>query len=664
MRLFLFFLLFSITLQAQNEQSGPINLQPTTQNYIRAMAIENPSSRQVDTLIQLSISYSFTNEDTSVILGERSVEISKGHEDQAIHAKALLELGDTYRIFGNVPKGETLILEGKAIYETLGDEGQVAYADNKLGAVAVNKAEYDQAVKYYLSALEIWEKLKDSSNLTNPYINLGDAFWRLGQPDKAEEYTNKALQIAEELKQDRPRMFALNNQGLNFKALAESYSYIADTISEGAQLYKDSVDLFYDKALQNFEKAYGLAQKLNNKQSAMRHLINMATIKDAKAEYPEALKLTKEAEVLSNNLGDVSIIVLIKRNLTSLYRQTGQMAQAIAYGEEAVKLAQDNNFPGYVAGVSDQLYQAYKQTGQFDKALKNLEQYKSYQVNTLDTEKVKAIAEIEEKYQTVQKEKQILEQQNEILELEKTNSRIARQRNLYTGSAGILVLLGFLGFQINRIRRERNDKKAFAEALIYAQEEDRKRIARDLHDGVGQSLLLIKKQLEASHATSMENQRMITDTLEEVRSISRDLHPFQLEKFGLTTTLNDMVEKVGHASDIFITKEIDPVDGLLSEKAEINVFRTVQEALSNIVKHAEASAAKVTIRQEAGGIFLKIQDNGKGFDHELAVVKSKSLGLRTMYERISSIGGKLKIEKGASKGTVIEIQIPAKNKSN
>jgi signal transduction histidine kinase len=664
MRLFLFFLLFSITLQAQNEQSGPINLQPTTQNYIRAMAIENPSSRQVDTLIQLSISYSFTNEDTSVILGERSVEISKGHEDQAIHAKALLELGDTYRIFGNVPKGETLILEGKAIYETLGDEGQVAYADNKLGAVAVNKAEYDQAVKYYLSALEIWEKLKDSSNLTNPYINLGDAFWRLGQPDKAEEYTNKALQIAEELKQDRPRMFALNNQGLNFKALAESYSYIADTMSQDAQLYKDSVDLFYDKALQNFEKAYGLAQKLNNKQSAMRHLINMATIKDAKAEYPEALKLTKEAEVLSNNLGDVSIIVLIKRNLTSLYRQTGQMAQAIAYGEEAVKLAQDNNFPGYVAGVSDQLYQAYKQTGQFDKALKNLEQYKSYQVNTLDTEKVKAIAEIEEKYQTVQKEKQILEQQNEILELEKTNSRIARQRNLYTGSAGILVLLGFLGFQINRIRRERNDKKAFAEALIYAQEEDRKRIARDLHDGVGQSLLLIKKQLEASHATSMENQRMITDTLEEVRSISRDLHPFQLEKFGLTTTLNDMVEKVGHASDIFITKEIDPVDGLLSEKAEINVFRTVQEALSNIVKHAEASAAKVTIRQEAGGIFLKIQDNGKGFDHELAVVKSKSLGLRTMYERISSIGGKLKIEKGAPKGTVIEIQIPAKNKSN
>lgn len=664
MRLFILLLLFSISLQAQSDQSGPINLQPTPQNFLRAMAIENPSSRQVDTLIQLSISYSFTNEDSSVILGVRSVEISKGHDDQGIHAKALLELGDTYRIFGDVPKGEELILEGRAIYQSLEDEGQVAYANNKLGAVAVMKADYDQAVKYYLNALETWEKLKDSSNLTNPYINLGDAFWRLGQPDKAEEYTNKALQIAEALKQDRPRMFALNNQGLNFKALAESYAYIADTISAGALLYKDSVHLFYDKALQNFEKAYALAQKLNNKQSAMRHLINMATIKEGKAEYAEALKLTKQAEMLSKDLGDVSLMVLIKRNLTSLYRQTGQISKAIQYGEEAVQLAQKNEFPGYVAGVSDQLYQIYKQTGQYDKALKNLEQYKSYQVNTLDTEKVKAIAEIEEKYQTVQKEKQILTQQNEILELEKTNAKIARQRNLYSGSAGLLILFGYLGFQINRIRRERNDKKAFAEALIYAQEEDRKRIARDLHDGVGQSLLLIKKQLESSHNVTLENQTMISNTLEEVRSISRDLHPFQLEKFGLTATINDMIEKVGKASDLFITKDIEMVDGQFSEKAEINVFRTVQEALSNIVKHAEATAAKVSIHQKEGAIQLKIQDNGKGFDHELAVVKSKSLGLRTMYERISSIGGKLKIEKGSPKGTLIDIHVPISKKSN
>ncbi len=664
MRLYIVFLFFAISLQAQSDPSGPINLQATPQNFLRAMAIENPNSRQVDTLIQLSISYSFTNEDSSVILGVRSVEISKDHDDRGIHAKALLELGDTYRIFGDIPKGEELILEGRAIYQSLEDEGQVAYANNKLGAVAVNKADYNQAVQYYLSALETWEKLKDSSNLTNPYINLGDAFWRLGQPDKAEEYTNKALQIAEALKQDQPRMFALNNQGLNLKALAESYAYIADTISAGAQLYKDSVHLFYDKALQNFEKAYALAQKLNNKQSAMRHLINMATIKEGKAEYPEALELTKQAEILSKDLGDVLLMVLIKRNLTSLYRQTGQLSKAITYGEEALQLAQENELPGYVAGVSDQLYQIYKQTGQYDKALKNLEQYKSYQVNTLDTEKVKAIAEIEEKYQTVQKEKQILTQQNEILELEKSNAKIARQRNLYTGSAGLLVLLGYLGFQINRIRRERNDKKAFAEALIYAQEEDRKRIARDLHDGVGQSLLLIKKQLESSHNVTLENQTMISNTLEEVRSISRDLHPFQLEKFGLTATINDMVEKVGKASDLFITKDIEMVDGQLSEKAEINVFRTVQEALSNIIKHAEATAAKVTIHQKEGAIHLKIQDNGKGFDHELAVIKSKSLGLRTMYERISSIGGKLKIEKGSPKGTVIDIHVPISKKSN
>lgn len=662
MRLLLFFLLCSVCLQAQNGESGPIELKPLSRHFARAMAIEKPSVRQVDTLIQLSISYSYTSEDTALILGERSVAISKGHKDRGIHAKALLELGDTYRIFGDVSKGEVLILEGKAIYQSLGDRDQVAYADNKLGAVAIKKAEYEQAITYYLGALETWEQQKDSSNLTNAYINLGDAFWRLGQPKKAEAYTNKALQIAEDLNQDRPRMFALNNQGLNFKAMAEKFASTADTISQNAHLYKDSVDLFYDKALLNFENAFALAQKLENKQSAMRHLINMATIHDARGAYQVALNLTKEAEVLSKDLGDISLIVLIKRNLTSLYRQAGQYLKAISYGEEAIELAQKNDLPGYAAGVSKQLYQIYKQLKQFDKALQHLEHYKAYQVNTLDNEKVKAIADMEGKYQTAQKEKQILEQENEILELEKINSRIARQRNLFTGGAGMLVVLGFLGFQMNRIRRERNDKKSFAEALIYAQEEDRKRIARDLHDGIGQSLLLIKKQLETSHATTKANQQMITDTLEEVRAISRDLHPFQLEKFGLTATLSEMIEKVDSASDLFLTKELEPVDGLLSVKAEINVYRTVQEALSNIIKHAGASAAKVTMHRTGNTVFLKIQDNGKGFDHELAVVSSKSLGLRTMYERISSVDGQYSIGKGSPKGTVIDIRLPIINK--
>lgn len=221
----------------------------------------------------------------------------------------------------------------------------------------------------------------------------------------------------------------------------------------------------------------------------------------------------------------------------------------------------------------------------------------------------------------------------------------------------MLAILGFLGVYIGRIRKERNDKIAFAEALIFAQEEERKRIARDLHDGVGQSLLLIKKQMANTREKTEENQQLISQTLDEVRSISRDLHPFQLKQFGLTATISDTIEKVAQSSDLFISHDIDNIDHLLPSKAEIHVYRVVQEALSNIVKHAEASAARVVVKSLTDRVEILIQDNGKGFSHADKLETSKSLGIRTMFERISAIGGELKIGPGKSNGTEISILI-------
>ena len=225
-----------------------------------------------------------------------------------------------------------------------------------------------------------------------------------------------------------------------------------------------------------------------------------------------------------------------------------------------------------------------------------------------------------------------------------------------------ILLLSILGWiyrsQLDKITKDRNAKKAFAEALIFAQEEERKRIARDLHDGVGQSLLLIKKQLDNSKSVTSENQEMIADTLEEVRSISRDLHPYQLDKFGLTNSIENILDKIRSTADIFISSEIDNIDNTIPAKSEIHLYRTIQEAFNNIVKHADASAAKVTIENKQKEVIITIQDNGRGFNHEVAVVKSKSLGLRTMYERISAIDGQLKIENGEPKGTKIKILVP------
>ncbi|MEM1121718.1 MAG: ATP-binding protein, partial [Bacteroidota bacterium] len=150
----------------------------------------------------------------------------------------------------------------------------------------------------------------------------------------------------------------------------------------------------------------------------------------------------------------------------------------------------------------------------------------------------------------------------------------------------------------------------------------------------------------------------ITQTLEEVRSISRDLHPFQIEKFGLTESINDMIGKVEQSTDLFITKEIADIDQAFPEKQQIHVFRAIQEGLNNIVKHSEATAAKVTIEKFSKIVLITILDNGKGFDHELAVARSKSLGLRTMHERVTNIGGEIKFAQHQPKGTKVEMRIP------
>ncbi len=662
MRLILVFLLAGLSLHAQDDQSEPIQLKATPENFERAMSFVNPTARQVDTIIQLSIEYSFLNEDTCIILGLQSVEVSKNLEDLSSHAKALLELGDTYRIFGDLGEGEKLIEKGKKIYEDLEDKGQIAYANMKLGAVMKNRGDDQAAINYYLSALETWEIQKDSQKIIMPYINIGAAFQSLRRLRKAEQYYLKALEFANHLKDNRGKMYVLNNQAIVYTDFANRFLSKADSFPDTDKVFRDSADLYSDKAIDFYQQSLALANEMNDKSSIIRSLGNLANAYFSKSNYSEALSLSKQAETLSADLGDNNSTLSIKTMLTKSYFYTDQMDQAIAYGENAVKIARDKGMERHQAEANNLLYQIYKKLGSFEKALSNYESFKAYNEKLIDDKRNKAIAEVEEKYQSVQKEKQILEQNNEILELEKTNAKISRQRNLYTGSAGLLVVFGFLGFQINRIRRERNDKKAFAEALINAQEEDRKRIARDLHDGVGQSLLLIKKQLETSNETGLANQKIITDTLEEVRSISRDLHPFQLEKFGLTATLTDAIQKVDASTDLFITKELENIDGLLSEKAEINIFRTIQEALNNIIKHSEASAAKVTLNTQGEEVLIKIQDNGKGFDHELAVVKSKSLGLRTMYERISNIGGKLKIERGTPKGTIIDIKIPKTQK--
>ncbi len=213
-----------------------------------------------------------------------------------------------------------------------------------------------------------------------------------------------------------------------------------------------------------------------------------------------------------------------------------------------------------------------------------------------------------------------------------------------------------LFFYYIKNKRERKRSQEFTQSLIKAQENERIRVARELHDSVGQKLMLLTKKTKALGNTDMEN--LSTSTLEELRSISRGLHPATLERLGPSGAIAAMIDEVDENTDIFFTHEIENINSLLSEQASLHLYRIIQEALNNIVKHAEAKSVTVSIKKKNSTIQASIEDNGKGFEYSDRLASSSSLGMKTLAERAKILNSKIEIKSYPGKGTTINLIIP------
>lgn len=216
------------------------------------------------------------------------------------------------------------------------------------------------------------------------------------------------------------------------------------------------------------------------------------------------------------------------------------------------------------------------------------------------------------------------------------------------------------------LRKEARIRQQYTHNLISSQEQERRRIAAELHDSLGQDLLIIKNQtslaLKKQDSEKTKKLMQISNVAEEaiknVRQISHNLHPYQLEKVGLTNALKAMAEKVNEASNITFECEIENIDGLLPSEHEINCFRIVQELLNNIIKHSQAKQAWIKIKRIKQKIEIGVRDNGIGFNYEKLLNEKQGFGLIGIQERIEIIKGKLKIKSNQESGTTFLIIIP------
>jgi signal transduction histidine kinase len=210
---------------------------------------------------------------------------------------------------------------------------------------------------------------------------------------------------------------------------------------------------------------------------------------------------------------------------------------------------------------------------------------------------------------------------------------------------------------------------AFSRRLIDSQEQERKRFAAEMHDGLGQSLVIIKNRARLSLRQADQKEAMldhlenISDTasqaIEEAREIAFNLRPHLLDRLGLTKTIESMLGKVFSASGIEFEAEIDEIDDVLEKDSEILLYRIVQECANNIVKHSNAKKATLKIECGEKNVTVKISDDGRGFDPSTSDndLSKRSFGLVGISERTRLLGGKLSIESEPGNGTNVTIII-------
>ncbi len=222
--------------------------------------------------------------------------------------------------------------------------------------------------------------------------------------------------------------------------------------------------------------------------------------------------------------------------------------------------------------------------------------------------------------------------------------------------------------RVTQLKREQQRQHEISQMLIESQEVERKRIAQEMHDSLGQELLVIKNRavmgLKTAAEESKEKRQLeqisdgATNILKLVRAISHNLRPPELDRLGLTETIRSILSTVHEVSNVKLHGELETIDGMIKKENEINVIRILQETLSNIEKHSGASEIFIIMKLEQQHIALTIKDNGKGFT---ANKIKHGIGLAGISERVRILHGSLSITSAIGEGTTISITIPIHN---
>ena len=223
--------------------------------------------------------------------------------------------------------------------------------------------------------------------------------------------------------------------------------------------------------------------------------------------------------------------------------------------------------------------------------------------------------------------------------------------------------------RVSSLKKGKVAQERFSKRLIEMQEKERKRIASELHDSLGQNLLVMKNSVDQYINTHPEGNKLVeltelsslaSESINEVREISYNLHPHQIDRLGLTKAVKSSINKISKSTSIHFSSDIDEMNSLFSKESDIHIFRIIQEGMNNLVRHANATEAKILVKSKGDLLNIVIKDNGSGFDfksHTSPDSKEQGFGLTGISERVKILKGEFVVD-SSENGTTLNIKIP------
>ena len=577
--------------------------------------------------------------------GRKALVEAQAAKSDSMKIEALSVLAMAHQHHGEDREGLKYAQQALDLAKAKGTKHQLleAYGTNTIGMITLHQT--DQALETALEGLRVAEAEKDTLMMVNFLEIIAASHKALHQWTEAEGIFRRELVLVEALGRpfEKGRLFA--NWG-------ELY---------GAQFRFEKATPLFEKACESFramEYKAGESIALLNLGDCYYYL-NQSDL--AEKTYRRALDLNQEVQ--EPELEGLATIGLGRHAF-----ERGDLEEAKRLFLIAEGIGKQYRIYNVLKEVYSELENLHTSGKNFAEARQYDQLFALYEDSMLTQDIQNRVAELEVKYEAQKKEAEIAEQRRTLFQ---------QQAWLIGLVAGILALaaLGFLFHNRYRLRQKaRMDAAVIREqqlglnAVIEAQEGERQRVARELHDGVAQELLAVslgfktvRRKLEKQALPEADMVRELDSKLEflgtEVRQMSHVMLPPTLKQHGLAPSLELLVRSIEQHAGFKVNLDMDPLPARLEERVELGLYRIVQELLHNIFKHAQAGQVAIQLRQIEDQVLLRVEDNGVGFDFESARQKG-TMGILNVLSRVHTLGGQFVTEPAVPRGTVSIIRIP------